>query len=650
MLHDEIDTLEGVKEKRKKLLSKLGINTVMDLLNHFPRGYEDRSKYKLVFEVQDGETVSLAVTAMHKPTTYTMAGKGFRTVQRVKAADNSGIITLTWFNQRHIAASISEGDSLLVYGKAKVTSTERSIITPAYEKVSQPKLMGRIVPTYPLTSGVTQNILRNLTLRLIESDYLNEVEEILPPEVITHFNLTPIAEAYKNIHYPTDEAALESARHNLIFRELYMLYAGIMLNADKPRPASTPMPSCAMLRGFCTSLPFSLTKPQINAINEIRLSMACDTQMNRLLQGDVGSGKTVVAAAAMLVAHENGAQSAIMAPTEILAAQHYESLTELYKGYDIKLTLLTGSLSAREKKQAIAAIASGDTQIAVGTHAIFQQHVEFQNLGLAVLDEQHRFGVLQREALAQKGSNPHILNMSATPIPRSLALVLYADMDISVINQMPIGRKPIKTYVVNQDYRKRIYNFLLEQIRQGHQAYIVCPLVEENDDTELNSVKTYTKNLKQQLNKNIELLHGKLPAKEKDSIMQRFLARDIDILVSTTVIEVGVNVPNATVMVVEDGDRFGLSQLHQLRGRVGRSSTQSYCIIVTDTKSEKSKSRLDFFKSTTDGFALAEYDLQARGAGDLFGTKQHGLPTLRIANLYRDFDILQKIKEYLQTM
>lgn len=640
-----IQYIKGVGPKRASRLRRLNIHTIEDLLYFVPREYEDRANYKHIAQCKEGEKVSLKVKVCGYPTKLSPR-KNLR-ILKVPVKDETGTANLVWFNQDYVLNQLSIGDNITVYGKINYFGREMQITNPVFEKGKGNKV-GSIVPIYSLTKGLSNNEMIRIMENAIK-DYADRLTEVLPDYLRTELNLMPVEEAIRNIHFPQDKNSYLQARRRLVFEELLTLQLGLLLIKNRTKDISTGIqfkPSDEV-NNFIEKLPFKLTSAQERVFKEIERDMEDNKQMNRLVQGDVGSGKTIVAVLAMLKAWESGYQSVLMAPTEILAQQHYESITNLFSNYDINCELLIGSLSNKKKEQVLKDLKDGNIHILIGTHAIIQEHVEFKNLGLAITDEQHRFGVKQRAILNQKGDSPDILVMTATPIPRTLALILYGDLDISIIDEMPPGRKPIETYAVGVHMTGRVNNFVKKQLLEGRQAYIVCPLIEESDALDVKAAEELYISFKDNIYKdfNVGLLHGKMKPQEKDIIMERFKNRKIDVLISTTVIEVGVNVPNANIMVIYNAERFGLAQLHQLRGRVGRGDYQSYCILINGSNSKISRERMRILQKSSDGFYISEKDLELRGPGEFFGTRQHGLPDLKIANLFTDMDILKLAQE-----
>jgi ATP-dependent DNA helicase RecG len=651
MRNDKLDKplqyLKGVGEARAALFKKLGIFTVGDMITHYPREYEDRSRLKKLIELQDGDQCSFEGYIASKPV-VSRPRRGL-TVCRASIRDDTGIINATWFNQPYLKDVFRMGEKYLFYGRITRRRTFE-VVNPVYEKIDDagPVNTCRIIPIYPSTGKLTQNAIRAVIRNALEFAG-DSIDDILPRWVRESYSLTDALYAVRNIHYPENDEAFLKARERLVFEELFLLQTTLMsLKADSERSGSgIRFGAGTEVRKFIDDLPYKLTNAQLRVFSEIERDMESSKAMNRLVQGDVGSGKTIVAVLALVKAVKSGYQGAFMAPTEILAGQHYITFSKLLEPLGIKVSLLTGSTTAKESRKILEQISLGETDIVIGTHALIEDKVVFKKLGLVVTDEQHRFGVRQRAALGRKGDNPDILVMTATPIPRTLALILYGDLDISIIDELPPGRKKVLTYAVDSGMRERVNNFIRKQVNEGRQVYIVCPLVEESDAVEAKSASELSAELAQKTFSDLKvgMIHGKMRPAEKEDVMARFAAGDIDILVSTTVIEVGVNVANATLMVVENAERFGLSQLHQLRGRVGRSEYQSYCILFNDNKSEVTRERMKVMEKTSDGFVISEKDLELRGPGDFFGTRQHGIPDLKIANLYRDVEILKKAQE-----
>ena len=573
--------------------------------------------------------------------------------------DDTGSVTATFFNQSYMKDALRTGETYVVYGRVEGPPGRRQMTNPVCERADRARFTGRILPIYPLTRGISNNLLAGLTLRCVE-ECAGQMEETLPAGLRREHALAAAEFACRNIHFPRDEEALELARRRLIFEELFCLACGMALLRTRRTCAEGVPFSTPPVEEFLALLPFSLTAAQRRAMEEVAVDTASGAPMNRLVQGDVGSGKTMVAAYGAWLAAKNGGQCALMAPTELLAEQHFRSLAPLLGRAGVRVGLLTGSVKGKARKELYAALAAGEVDLVVGTHALLSEGVAFSNLALAITDEQHRFGVAQRAALAAKaGRTPHVLVMSATPIPRTLALIIYGDLEVSVIDELPPGRTPVETYVVGEDKRQRMYRFVRKLVGQGRQAYLVCPAVEEGEESPgepggegLKAAVPYAEHLKSEVfpDLRVGLVHGKMKARDKDAAMTAFAAGELDVLVSTTVIEVGVDVPNAALMVVENADRFGLSQLHQLRGRVGRGKHQSYCVLMTSTHSAESRERLRVLAKTADGFRIAEEDLKLRGPGDFFGQRQHGLPQLGIADLAGDMRVLKEAQQAAQVL
>ena len=635
-LQTDVRYIKGIGEARAKALSKLGITTLQDLIGYFPRRYEDRTMTRTIRELELGETVCVRAMIANDPVASRISGG--RTVVKARAVDDSGALDLTFFNQEYRKNSLHRGETYIFCGKVEGNLLARRMINPIVEQEGQQVLTGHIVPIYPLTAGITNKLIGACVRQALDA-CLDSLPDILPEAVQARYGLCSAHFAYETVHLPASFEALQKARRRLVFEEFFIFSAGLAaIRTQRDELHTKPMDTRHM-EPFYKLLPFTLTRAQQSAIDDILRDLASCRPMNRLVQGDVGSGKTMVAAAACFCAIQNGHQAAFMAPTEILAEQHAVSLAKLFSPLGISVALMTGSLPATQKRQHKAEIADGSAQLIVGTHALITQDVAFHDLALVVCDEQHRFGVAQRAALSAKGQTPHLLVMSATPIPRTLALIAYGDLDVSVIGELPPGRLPVDTFLIGEDKRQRLNAFIEKQCEASHQVYIVCPAIEENEAMgDLQAVTTYYTETACALlpNRRIGLLHGKLKPKEKDDVMQRFKAGELDVLVSTTVIEVGVDVPNATVMVIENAERFGLSALHQLRGRVGRGAADSCCILISDNGNDAVRERLQFLCRTSDGFAVAKYDLETRGPGDFFGSAQHGLPTLRVADLVQD--------------
>ncbi len=639
-----IQYIKGVGEKRAQFFNKLGVYTVADLLHYYPRKYEDWTKRTTVANAPTDEPVFIKAT-MVTPVKESLIRKGM-TLYKCNFSDGENVIHVTIFNNKYLAKALRTFDDYVLYGKIEKSFTSASMSSPQIEKLSE---ANGVHPIYPATDKLNSRAIARVVKSALEK--IGTIDETLPDEVLEKYSLCSLDFAIKQIHFPDTKENIETARKRLIFEELLTLQLGLLKLKDKKRTKNELKIQKSYTDEFFSLLPFEPTSAQRRATEECISDMMSSESMNRLVQGDVGSGKTAVAAAVMYTATKNGYQSAMMAPTEILATQHYESLSKLLAGTDIRLALLTGSTKAKEKREIKSDLMDGKIDIIIGTHALIQNDVEFNNLGLVVTDEQHRFGVEQRASLAMKGNNPHLLVMSATPIPRTLGLIIYGDLNISILDELPPGRQAIRTDYVDSRYHERIYKFIRDAVDNGSQAYIVCSLVDEGE-SDLISAKEYAERLSQTAfsGYNLALLHGKMKAKDKDKVMSAFASGDVDILVSTTVVEVGVDVPNATIMLIENAERFGLSQLHQLRGRVGRGSEQSYCILVSDNKGDNAKDRLNLMKQTSNGFEIADYDLKTRGPGDFFGKRQHGLPNLVIADMLEDMDTLMECQKCAREM
>ncbi len=641
-----VETIKNVGEKRKELLNKVGIYTVRDLIEYIPRDYADRSKLTPLCDVEEGEEYTVRAKIGHK---IEVMPKGRVTLVRGTIKDKTGEAVVVWFNQRYLKNTFDTSKEYFFTGTFERKFGRLTLTSPDFEMVREGEAInaGRIVPVYHLTKNLNQKLLRKLIYDCLES-IESEIKEFLPKSIMKEYGLCGRVYALKNIHFPETNEAFFTARRRLVFEELLILQLRLLNIKKSIKKQYTGLSfSFFETERIIDRFPFKLTSGQEEALDEIIGDMAENHPMNRLIQGDVGSGKTAIAQVCAYIAYINGAQTAVMAPTDVLATQHYKSFSELFAGTGVRVVLLKGSMPAKEKREVKKLIAEGEAHIAIGTHALIQEGVSFKELGLVVTDEQHRFGVNQRKLLTAKGDYPHTLIMSATPIPRTLGLILYGDLDITTITTMPAGRKKIDTSFVDSSYRERIYNFIYKHVKQGRQAYIVCPVIEENDKTELQSVKKYFDSLKGTPLREVRvaMVHGKMKSDRKQAVMDSFAAGDIDVLVATTVIEVGINVANANIMLIENAERYGLSQLHQLRGRVGRGEYQSYCILISDKKEKEARERLKTMVKSADGFELSEKDLELRGPGEFFGAKQHGLPELKIANLYKDMDILKEVRE-----
>ena len=641
VLNTDIRYIKGVGETRAKAFEKLGVFTLGDLIAYYPRRWEDRSQLYPIRDLPEGEYACCKAMIAQPPTTARI--RGGQTLVQVRAVDEGGVLDVSFFHQEYRKNALHPGETYIFYGKVEGGGVRRRMVNPLLETEGKQLLTGRIMPIYPLTAGLTQTMVAKAVRQGL--DQCRDLpEDVLPDGIRQAHHLCYAGFAYENIHFPASEEALNTARRRLVFEELFLLSCGLSLLRQRRETVAGLPCQAADMAPFYAALPFALTAAQRRAIADAVGDMTSGRPMNRLCQGDVGSGKTMVAAACVWFAAQSGWQSALMAPTEILARQHYENLAPLFARFGLPCALLTGSTPVRERRAILAGLQSGDITLCIGTHALLTADVQYARLGLVITDEQHRFGVEQRSALSHKGAAPHTLVLSATPIPRTLALIIYGDLDVSVIDELPPGRRSIETYAVPSSYHERIYAFLEKQLAEGRQAYIVCPMVEENGELpdERKAVTAYAEKLQKEVlpNRTVRFLHGKMKAKEKETVMRAFAAGEIDVLVSTTVVEVGVDVPNASVMLIENAECFGLSQLHQLRGRVGRGPWQSYCILVSDNRGEDNKTRLDVMRRTQSGFALAEEDLKLRGPGDFFGARQHGLPTLRVADFACDMELL----------
>ena len=650
-LDKDVRYLKGVGEARAKALAKLGITTLRQLISHFPRSYEDRTVIYPITEAPFDIPVSIRAIVAREPT-LSRIRRGMELV-KFRAVDDSGSVDITYFNQSYLKNRFQPGESYVFYGKITVAGNRRSMANPEFEPVSADgEVPGKIVPRYPLTHGVSNKMLSGY-VRTALTELGQDVPSYLPEKVRREHELCQAVYAYENIHFPADFGALELARRRLIFEELFVLACALSGRRHQRSRTGGKIIAKANMEEFFAPLPFSPTNAQRKATLQALEDMASGCPMNRLVQGDVGSGKTLVAAACIWSVCKAGHQAAFMAPTEILAEQHLDSLRGFLEPFNLRVEKLTGSMTAAQKRKVRAALESGEIDVIVGTHAILTDDVKFFDLALAVTDEQHRFGVEQRAALSSKTEKPHVLVMSATPIPRTLALMIYGDLDVSVIDELPPGRQKVDTFHVDESYRARLYGFIQKLVGEGRQVFVVCPMVEENEELEieLKSAVEHAEELKLQFPElRVGCIHGKMKPKEKDAVMAAVVAGEIDILVSTTVIEVGVDVPNAALMVVENAERFGLSQLHQLRGRVGRGQHKSWCILISDAKNPESQERLKVMCQTSDGFKISEHDLRLRGPGDFFGSRQHGLPEMHIADLGGDIKILQTAQRAAQEL
>jgi len=639
-LSDPITILKGIGPAKAKQFQNLNIFTLQDLICHFPRGYEDRTKLVTIDKLELDTPACFKAMVMNTPRTHNIR-KGLD-ITRVQIADHTARLNVTFFNNRFAADTLQYGKEYIFYGAVTGDYAGYGMTNPVFEAMdAAPITTRRVLPIYPLTAGLTNAaVLKAVKQALAICD---TPPEVLPEWVRQRYGILGADRAYYAIHEPASMAEAEMAKKRLIFEEFFIFSAGLALMRSA-RAEKKAMPyRDTDLSDFYNALPFTLTGAQSRAIGEILEDLASGAPMNRLVQGDVGSGKTMVAAAAACCAVKNGKQAALMAPTEILAEQHFHSLNKLFAPMGIRVGLLTGSMTPKRKKEIREQLAAGEIDLAIGTHALLTDATTFHDLGLVIADEQHRFGVAQRAKLSAKGMDPHLLVMSATPIPRTLALLMYGDLEVSIVGELPPGREPVDTFLVNESYRPRINAFIRKQVAEGHQCFVVCPAVEENEDLDIKSATVWAETLQRTVfpDLRIALIHGQMKGAEKEAAMAAFARQEADVLVATTVIEVGVDVPNATLMVIEDADRFGLSQLHQLRGRVGRGGHKSYCILTSHNKNQETLLRLKALCKTTDGFRIAEEDLKMRGPGDFFGARQSGLPTFRVANLSMDLQTLK---------
>lgn len=651
-MDSEIKELKGVGAKTEQLFHKLGVYTVRDILLYFPREYTKFPEIISPKGVVEGKKCAVFARVKHTPLTRNTSRMPVTTVQ----AEGEGIcLNLTWFRKSYISKTLRPGANYIFYGKILFKGNQPAMEQPEVYSVEQYKIMeNKMLPVYPLIKGVTNNLLTKMIRQAMEDK--NLMPDYLPQEIRLRQELCEMNYAIEQIHFPDSMDTLIEARKRLVFDEFFLFILGIQIqkNAGQREKSSFVFQESGIIERILGQLPYELTGAQKRALADVKKDMVSEHVMQRLIQGDVGSGKTIVAYLSMLEAAEHGCQSAIMVPTEVLARQHYENFVEMNEKYGIKhpVILLTGSLTAREKRRAYDRMALYPDAMIVGTHALIQDQALFDNLALVVTDEQHRFGVKQREQLSQKGTHPHVLVMSATPIPRTLAIIMYGDLDISVIDEVPARRLPIKNCVVRQNSRPASYRFMEKEVAAGHQVYVICPLVEETENCDMEDVISYTEQLRSQLpdSINIQFLHGKMASKDKNAIMEAFARNEIQILVSTTVIEVGVNVPNATVMMIENAERFGLAQLHQLRGRVGRGDAQSYCIFVNGSDSKHAQKRLETLNQSNDGFFIASEDLKLRGPGDFFGIRQSGEMNFKLADIYQDAGVMQRASKEVQDL
>ena len=651
LLETNIQYAKGVGEKRAKLFARVGIHTFEDMLRYFPRDYEDRTKIVPISALENGVPSGFAAEVI-EPVHCSRIRDGLD-ICKTKVADEDGsVLDLVFFNAPYVKNALHENTRYVFYGRPMMGMQRLSVQNPVFEEFSKAgRVTGRILPVYRLTNGLTHQLIRTVAGQVL-TQCQTEYPTLLSPEMEARQGLCSASFAYQRIHFPQNHEEIHTARRRLVFEELLVLQLGLQTIKQRSVGRAGKLISETELTEFFQALPFRLTDAQNQALQDIARDLQSGFVMNRLVQGDVGSGKTVIAAGAAYMVCRAGFQAAMMAPTALLAEQHFQELQPLLEKFEIRTGLLTGAMSAKERKKTLSMLASGELFFVIGTHALFSGDVVFYNLALCITDEQHRFGVVQRQLLAQKGGEAHKLVMSATPIPRTLAHIMYGDLDLSVMNEMPPGRKKVDTFVVDETYRGRIEKFIRKQVEEGRQVFIVCPLIEDENDTGLQAADDYAKHLQTEIFPDFQVgvVHGKQKPRQQEAVMRSFVEGTLQILVSTTVIEVGVNVPNATLMIVENAERFGLSQLHQLRGRVGRGEAKSYCILFLQTKGEKARARLEALRSSNDGFFIAEQDLALRGPGDFFGERQHGLPVFDIADLSEDTVVLGQTRQEAQRL